>query len=53
MGTSVDGETVMRRVFEGELRPVIDTVYPLQNGLTALQHMQDGDVIGKLVLHIP
>jgi NADPH:quinone reductase-like Zn-dependent oxidoreductase len=52
MGTSVDYETAMRLIFEGRLRPVIDTVYPLERGRTALERMRAGDVIGKLVLNI-
>jgi NADPH:quinone reductase-like Zn-dependent oxidoreductase len=52
MGTSIDYETVMRLIFDGRLRPVIDTVYPLERGRTALERMRAGDVIGKLVLNI-
>lgn len=52
MGTSIDFETVMGLVFEGRLRPVIDTVYPLEHGRTALERMKDGEVIGKLILDI-
>jgi NADPH:quinone reductase-like Zn-dependent oxidoreductase len=53
MGTSVDYETVMGLVFAGRLRPVIDTVYPLRDAVTALARLRDGDVMGKLVLRIP
>ncbi len=52
MGTSVDFETVMHLVFNGRLRPVIDSIYPLEHGLTALRRMRDGNVLGKLVLQI-
>lgn len=52
MGTSVDYETVMHLIFNGRLRPVIDTIYPLDYGLTALRRMRDGDVMGKLVLRL-
>ncbi len=52
MGTSSDYATVMGLIFDGKLRPVIDTVYPINEGLTALQRLQDGDVLGKLVIHI-
>ncbi|MCA9932273.1 MAG: alcohol dehydrogenase catalytic domain-containing protein [Ardenticatenaceae bacterium] len=50
MGPHSDYVKVMEMVFNGRLHPVIDTIYPLQNGPTALQHLQDGDVAGKLVL---
>jgi NADPH:quinone reductase-like Zn-dependent oxidoreductase len=52
MGTSIDYETVMRLIFDGRLRPVIDTVYPLEHGLTALHRLKAGDVTGKLVLRL-
>lgn len=52
MGTSTDYETVMSMVFDGRLKPVIDTIYPLSEGLTALKRLESGDVTGKLVLEI-
>lgn len=50
MGTSADYATVMNLVFNGRLHPVIDTVYPLSEGITALKRLEEGDVTGKLVL---
>lgn len=52
MGSSADYETVMNLIFNGRLQPVIDTIYPLSEGLTALQRLEEGDVTGKLVLQI-
>lgn len=52
MGTSVDYERVMGLVFDGRLRPIIDTIYPLSDGLTALQRLKENDVMGKLVLSV-
>lgn len=52
MGTSVDYETVMGLIFQGKLRPIIDTVLPLEEGVTALRRLRDGNVIGKLVLRV-
>ena len=52
MGTSADYETVMGLIFDGRLHPVIDTIYPLAQGKTALQQLAKGDVTGKLVLEI-
>ncbi|WP_420632050.1 zinc-binding dehydrogenase [Candidatus Leptofilum sp.] len=52
MGSSADYETVMNLIFNGRLQPVIDTVYPLSEGITALQRLDAGDVAGKLVLRI-
>lgn len=53
MGTHADYEEVMRLVFNGRLRPIIDTIYPLEQGLTALQRLQQNDVMGKLLLTPP
>jgi NADPH:quinone reductase-like Zn-dependent oxidoreductase len=50
MGTSKDYADVMGLIFEGKLKPIIDTVYPLEEGLTALHRLEAGDVMGKLVL---
>ncbi|MCA9971626.1 MAG: zinc-binding dehydrogenase [Anaerolineales bacterium] len=50
MGPHSDYERVMHLVFAGRLQPVIDTVYPLAEGRTALQRLQQGDVVGKLLV---
>ncbi len=50
MGPHSDYEKVMGLVFNGRLQPVIDTIYQLDDGIAALQQLQDGDVAGKLVL---
>lgn len=50
MGTQRDYETVMGLLFDGRLRAVIDTVYPLSQGVEALRRLERGDLAGKLVL---
>ncbi len=50
MGPTADYQTVMKLIFAGKLKPVIDTVYPFNEGLTALERLQNSDVAGKLVL---
>lgn len=50
MGSSADYAQVMNLVWNGRLQPVIDSVTPLQEGLNALHRLQEGEVIGKLVL---
>lgn len=50
MGPKQDFDEVMELVFSGRLKPVIDTVYPLSEGLTALQRLRDSEMSGKLVL---
>lgn len=43
---------VMELVFNGRLNPIIDTVYPLDDGITAIRRLEVGDAAGKLVLRI-
>ncbi|MCP5099444.1 MAG: zinc-binding dehydrogenase [Chloroflexi bacterium] len=50
MGPPSDYKAVMELVFAGKLNPIIDTEYPLNEGLTALHRLHDNDVTGKLVL---
>lgn len=50
MGPRQDFERVMDLVFNGQLTPVIDTVFPLRDGPTALRRLAAGDVSGKLLL---
>jgi NADPH:quinone reductase-like Zn-dependent oxidoreductase len=50
MGPHTEFEQVMGLVFAGRLHPVIDTVYPLSEGLAALERLESGETAGKLVL---
>jgi NADPH:quinone reductase-like Zn-dependent oxidoreductase len=50
MGPISDYEAVMGLVFDGRLRPVIDSISPMEEGITALHRLDDGQVLGKLVL---
>ena len=50
MGTIQDYAEVMGLVFNGRLSPIIDTITHLSDGLSALQRLEVGDVMGKLVL---
>ena len=50
MGPKQDFDEVMGLVFSGRLQPVIDTIYPLTEGLTALHRLRDSEMSGKLVL---
>lgn len=50
MGTIADYHKVMDLIFEGHLRPIIDTVYPLSEGQTALKRLKNSQMAGKIVL---
>jgi NADPH:quinone reductase-like Zn-dependent oxidoreductase len=50
MGSHQDFRDVMRLVFEGKLRPVIDRVMPLREGKEAVRLLEEGRQFGKIVL---
>ena len=50
MGPRQDYEAVMRLVFNGQLKPEIDSTFPLSDGPDALRQLEEGDVAGKLLL---
>ena len=52
MGPIKEYNQVMKLVFSGRLTPIIDSVYPLKDGLKALHRLDVGDVAGKLVLRM-
>ncbi len=52
MGPSAAYRRVMSQIFAGRLKPSIDAVYSLDDGLEAIQRLADGHVAGKLVLRI-
>ena len=41
---------VMGHIFNGDLRPVIDSILPLSNGMSALRRLEEGDMAGKIIL---
>jgi len=50
MGNHHDYRQVMNLVFEGKLKPVIDRVVPLGQGVEAIQVLARGEQFGKIVL---
>lgn len=50
MGPHRDFVRAMEMVIDGRLRPVIDSVLPLSEGVAALHRLEEGDVLGKIVL---
>jgi NADPH:quinone reductase-like Zn-dependent oxidoreductase len=53
MGTRDELGRLVRLMAETGLRPVIDSVLPLEDAQTAFRRLQDGDVFGKVVLTRP
>jgi NADPH:quinone reductase-like Zn-dependent oxidoreductase len=52
MGRRVDFLRAMELVFDGVLKPVIDSVFPLQEAAQAQARMEKGEQMGKIVLEI-
>jgi NADPH2:quinone reductase len=50
MGSREDWRRMMEAVRENELRPVVDTVLPLEEGRRAYQRMERAEQFGKIVL---
>jgi len=52
MSTRAEFATVMRLVFSGRLKPVIDSNFPLADIRAAHERLEQGDVLGKVTLSI-
>ena len=50
MSTLSEFATVMGLVFAGKLKPVVDTSFPLADIRAAHERLEQGDVLGKIVL---
>jgi zinc-binding alcohol dehydrogenase/oxidoreductase len=50
MGSPSDFEGLLRRIDEGSWSPVVDSVRPLADGLSAYERLEAGAQLGKLVL---
>ena len=52
MSTQKEFEDVMKLIFMGRLKPVVDKVYPLQDARKAHEHLEKGEQFGKVVLRV-
>jgi NADPH:quinone reductase-like Zn-dependent oxidoreductase len=52
MGSLSDFRTVMERIFRGEITPVVDSVYPLEQAREAYARYERGEQFGKIVLQV-
>ena len=53
MGTREDFEAAYELVKSGRAKPVVDSVYPLEEARAAHERMEAGEQFGKIVLSIP
>jgi NADPH:quinone reductase-like Zn-dependent oxidoreductase len=52
MGNAAEYREVVRRLGQGELRPMVDATFPLDRCREALEHLDRGDQIGKVTIEI-
>jgi NADPH:quinone reductase-like Zn-dependent oxidoreductase len=52
MGSMAELHTVLQFVFRGELTPIVDSVYPLQEIRSAHERLESGAQFGKVVLTV-
>lgn len=50
MGSRQDFRDVLQLIWSGRLRPVIDRVVPLSEGIQAYRALENGEMFGKIVL---
>jgi NADPH:quinone reductase-like Zn-dependent oxidoreductase len=50
MGTMGELYAVLKHVFTGELKPVVDRVFPLRDAAAAHEYLQSSQMFGKVVL---
>lgn len=51
MGTMGELHEVLRHVFSGRLKPVVDRTFPLKDARAAHEHMEKSRMFGKIVLN--
>ncbi len=51
MGTMGELHEVLKHVFSGKLKPVVDTTFPLKEARSAHERMEKSEMFGKIVLN--
>ena len=52
MGNLAEYAEVVRRLGQGELRPVVDRVFPLADVRAAMERLERGEQLGKIAVEI-
>ena len=52
MGNAAEYAEIVRRLSQGELRPIVDRVFPLARAREAYERLQKGEQLGKVVVEI-
>jgi NADPH:quinone reductase-like Zn-dependent oxidoreductase len=53
MGNAVEYQEVVRLLGAGELRPLVDRVFPFTEGRRAFERLERGEQLGKIAIQIP
>ena len=53
MGNAAEYAEVVRRLGRGELRPIVDRVFPLERAGEAYERLAKGEQLGKIVVELP
>jgi NADPH:quinone reductase-like Zn-dependent oxidoreductase len=53
MGNAAEYGEVVRRLGQGQLRPIVDRVYPLEQARDAYERLATGAQFGKVVVELP
>jgi NADPH:quinone reductase-like Zn-dependent oxidoreductase len=52
MGNAAEYREIVRRLGKGELRPIVDSVYPLNQARAAFERLARGEQLGKVVVEL-
>jgi NADPH:quinone reductase-like Zn-dependent oxidoreductase len=52
MGTAAEYDAVVRLLGQGHLRPIVDSIHPLEDGVEAFRRLREGSQMGKIVVEI-
>jgi NADPH:quinone reductase-like Zn-dependent oxidoreductase len=52
MGNAREYGEIVRRLAEGQLRPIVDRVYPLAEARKAYDRLAKGEQLGKVVVEV-
>ncbi|HYU08469.1 MAG TPA: zinc-binding dehydrogenase [Gemmatimonadales bacterium] len=53
MGNAAEYAEIVRRLGQGQLRPIVDRVYPIVQARQAFERLAKGEQLGKIVVELP
>jgi NADPH:quinone reductase-like Zn-dependent oxidoreductase len=52
MGNAVEYREIVRQLGTGQLRPIVDRIYPLADARAAFERLERGEQLGKIVVQV-